>query len=129
MLPSARPARTRTRRQDSATTSLGDLSGRSPRQEGWRSRPSRVHSEKATSPTTSGRTQRASFASRAGNGWTNGEAGAACSSVARSLSDVDSVYVDASSCSDGISDQLERHGFRVAASPRTAVQGWRQVLR
>jgi hypothetical protein len=39
---------------------------------------------------------------------------------ARSLSEVDSVYVDASACTDGISDQLERRGFRVASSPRTA---------
>src|SRR5262245_47877061 len=40
--------------------------------------------------------------------------------TARSLSEVDSVFVDANSCSGGIADELERHGFRIASSPRTA---------
>jgi len=61
MSPKTRPA------QDSRTTSSGDLSGRRPRHEGWRIRPSSVHSPNATSPTSAGRTQRASRVSARGN--------------------------------------------------------------
>ena len=47
---------------DDETTVTGDLSSRSPRHVGWRIRPSRVHSENATSPTSVGDTQCAPLA-------------------------------------------------------------------
>ena len=53
-------------------TSPGLLSGRSPRQLGWRMLPALVHSANVTSPTSRGRAQCASRARWAGTGVPNG---------------------------------------------------------
>ena len=75
--PDGRP---RGRGHHSTTTSSGALSGRRPRQVGWRSLSAVVHSPNSTSPTSSGRTKWAVPASAAGSPETNG-----LSCVARAL--------------------------------------------
>ncbi len=70
----------------SRTTSVAFLSARNPRNDGWRSAPSSLHSVNATSATSCGFTQCAPFASNPRGGLTNGGVGrSSLSSTGRSL--------------------------------------------